>query len=361
MLRSRLLAACLAATLLAAACADDDATAPEANATDDPAASTDEDQAAATTTTSTTTTTEAPRPAVSAGCEADDPVPPGETRVELSSQERDWWYLRHVPPAHDGRRPVPLVVSFHGYSEGAEVHALHTALGLHGEDHGYVAVFPQGQGEVPRWDTQGGSRDVEYVGDLLDDLEQALCLDLDRIHVTGLSNGAAMASRVACAHADRVASAAPVAGVRGAVSCPRPVPIVSFHGTADEFVPWEGGVGEAAADLPAPDGSGLTLGELEADDDISGRPPIFAQMSAWAMANGCEEEPAEERIAHDVAHLVWDCPDEGAVELYRVDGGGHTWPGSEFSISIEPVVGPTTTSIWATEVMWEFFTRHPMP
>ena len=41
-----------------------------------------------------------------------------------------------------------------------------------------------------------------------------------------------------------------------------------------------------------------------------------------------------------------------------MEGGGHSWPGSEFSQAIENVVGPTTTSIDANEVMWDFFQAH---
>jgi len=62
-------------------------------------------------------------------------------------------YIRHVPPAHDGETPIPLVVDFHGYSEGAQIHAQHSALGPFGDQEEFVTVTPQGLGEIPRWDT----------------------------------------------------------------------------------------------------------------------------------------------------------------------------------------------------------------
>jgi poly(3-hydroxybutyrate) depolymerase len=46
------------------------------------------------------------------------------------------------------------------------------------------------------------------------------------------------------------------------------------------------------------------------------------------------------------------------VVLYRIEGGGHTWPDSKFSRAIEAAVGPTTISINA-DVMWSFFQAHP--
>ncbi len=47
------------------------------------------------------------------------------------------------------------------------------------------------------------------------------------------------------------------------------------------------------------------------------------------------------------------------VELYRVAGGGHTWPGSAFDAAIGDVVGPVDLSVSANEVMWAFFQAHP--
>ena len=43
----------------------------------------------------------------------------------------------------------------------------------------------------------------------------------------------------------------------------------------------------------------------------------------------------------------------------RIEGGGHTWPGSEFLAGAGDLVGTTTFSIDANEVMWKFFQDHP--
>ena len=57
----------------------------------------------------------------------------------------------------------------------------------------------------------------------------------------------------------------------------------------------------------------------------------------------------------------YECPSNADVDFYRIDGAGHTWPGSEFSKQLEAVIGPTTFSISANEIMWEFFAAHPLP
>ncbi len=47
-----------------------------------------------------------------------------------------------------------------------------------------------------------------------------------------------------------------------------------------------------------------------------------------------------------------------AVELYKILGGEHAWPGGE-AVSAE--VGEPTTEPDATALIWEFFSAHPMP
>jgi polyhydroxybutyrate depolymerase len=340
--------------LLAAGCASGD---------DDNTASATNPSAAA----STTTTVVKPayvRPAPSDGCgTAAAKVAPGEQRVDTTSGGAPRWYIRHVPPKYDGTTPLPVVIDIHGYAEGAVVHTKMSALGPFGDSHDFVTISPQGSGTaVALWNTDLQSPDVKYIGDLLDELDRTLCVDTNRVFVAGLSNGAFMTSAVACAYADRIAAAAPVAGIRDIDGCTpkRAVPVVAFHGTADPFVSYDGGLGPKALALPAPDGSGKTLGQSGAASQTKG-PTIPEITTAWAQRNDCAAiAPSAQRIAADVVRFRWDCPPGADVELYRVDGGGHSWPGSSFSKAIESVVGPTTTSIDADAVMWKFFQAHPL-
>jgi polyhydroxybutyrate depolymerase len=257
---------------------------------------------------------------------------------------------------------LPLVLDIHGYAEGAAIHARMSELGALGDTKGFVTITPHGLGAIPRWGTALDGADVTFVGELLDEVGRDLCVDERRVYVTGLSNGAFMTSALACKYADRIAAAAPVAGIREIEGCDpsRPVPVVAFHGTEDGFVSYDGGLGEDALDLPAPDGSGRTLRDLGAGEaeEASG-PSVPEIVAGWAERNGCEGEPEERPVADDVTLIAHPCP-VAPVRLYRVTGGGHSWPGSEFSRQIENVVGTTTFSISANDVMWEFFSAHPL-
>jgi len=52
------------------------------------------------------------------------------------------------------------------------------------------------------------------------------------------------------------------------------------------------------------------------------------------------------------------CRDGSEVVLVTIEGGGHTWPGSA---PRGRFLGVATANVSASDVMWEFFARHPMP
>ena len=270
-------------------------------------------------------------PARSAGC-GTSTASPGRTDGSLLSGGVDRSYIRYVPPAHDGRKPVPLVLAFHGLAEGSAIHVQHTEYIPLAEEEGFAVVFPQGLGTVPAWNTGLASADVAMVGDLLDQLEAELCIDTNRIYASGLSLGGFMTSSLACVYGDRIAAFAPVAGIRNPTGCSpaRPVPMLTFHGTADTWVPFG---------------------------------PIPGTVDAWASRNGCAS-PTEEFVAADevvdIYRITYACR-TAPVVFYRIVEGGHSWPGSEFSRLIEAAVGYTTFEIRATDLIWEFFEQHPLP
>jgi polyhydroxybutyrate depolymerase len=186
-------------------------------------------------------------------------------------------------------------------------------------------------------------------------LGQELCLDERRVYATGLSYGAFMTSLVTCALADRFAAVAPVAGIRLTDPCSqsRDVPIVTFHGTDDQIGLFNGGFGS----LPF---GATTSAAAPAAADLNG-PGTPAYVAGWAARNGCDPTPTDTQTSEEVIHRVYDCPVGADVEFYIVLGGGHTWPGSEFSRVIEPIVGHTTFDIHASEVAWAFFEQFQLP
>jgi len=72
--------------------------------------------------------------------------------------------------------------------------------------------------------------------------------------------------------------------------------------------------------------------------------------------------PTTRRPVGDVVSLDrYDCPEGDEVELYLVEGGGHSWPGSRRHRAQEATIGMTTMVIDATQLIWTFFDQHAAP
>lgn len=252
-------------------------------------------------------------------------------------------YLLYVPATYDAATATPLVLSFHGAALWPASQRKTSGWNEIADREGILVVYPAGHG-VPRvW--HGGpaarGRDVRYVRALLDSLAREFNVDATRIYADGLSNGARMAMTLTCELPGRIAAVGLVAGAFDVPwsACPdtTPVPAVAFHGTDDALVPYRGGESWVA---PAP------------------FPPIEAWMARWAERNRCGGS-RRETVAADVVRTEWtECA--APVQLYSVEGGGHTWPGLDDPLP-EFLAGRTTRSIDATEIIWRFFRANPLP
>ncbi len=283
-----------------------------------------------------------------------------EATVPFDAANLSGTYIRHIPPAYDGEHPLPIVFDLHGWSQPAPIQVLMSDLPAYGDAHRFITITPEVTRAVALWDIALDSPDTQWLTALLNEAEATLCIDTNRVFFTGMSYGATMTSSVVCAQSDRVAAAAPVAGINNFEGCSfdRAVPVVAFHGTDDQYLAYDGGFGPAVAGLPTPDGEG-TLGDesVVLSLDAESVPEMTA---SWAVRNGCSPGSTQSPVTADVTLLTWDCPKGADALLYRVDGGGHAWPGSEFSASIVDFVGHTTMAISATDIMWRFFRSHPL-
>ncbi|HWJ97949.1 MAG TPA: PHB depolymerase family esterase [Acidimicrobiales bacterium] len=304
-------------------------------------------------------------PAVpSAGC--GESVQQPVTKEKQFLDDSDRWFLLTTPDELDQDTPLPMVLDFHGLAEGADVHAQMTLLPEYGQEHGFLVVSPHGTGSPVRWAVDPdveANEDLQYTQDLLDQVEAEQCVDLSRIYATGLSNGAFMSSVLACTMADRFAAVAPVAGLIRPESCDpsRPVPVLAFHGTADPILLFNGGVGDRLNNVLGGGGAADSADEKpvpEADLDGPGYP---AAAQEWATGNGCTGKPIDDDLSDTVIERTWDCPADAVVEFLIVEGGGHTWPGSEFSNQLADIMGPTDMATNANDLIWDFFQRFQLP
>jgi len=83
-------------------------------------------------------------------------------------------------------------------------------------------------------------------------------------------------------------------------------------------------------------------------------------IASWAIHDGCAAAPRVDRVAAHVTSRVWSgCADGTGVAFYRIDGGGHTWPGSFDVRGFSHALGPVNDEIDAADVMLAFLRRPP--
>jgi polyhydroxybutyrate depolymerase len=88
-------------------------------------------------------------------------------------------------------------------------------------------------------------------------------------------------------------------------------------------------------------------------------------MAVWAERDGCGTDAEQAPVQGDVSVLRFPCPDGVDVELYVVQGGGHTWPGATTNPPNEILASAVrdfgkTSEVSANRLMWRFFAAHPL-
>jgi polyhydroxybutyrate depolymerase len=206
---------------------------------------------------------------------------PGDHQRSLEFGGRARKYLVHVPTHHDASKPAPVVLALHGGGTNAKTMVRFCGLNETADRGGFLAVYPSGTGRDPNLLTWNAGSccayamreqvdDVGFIRALLDDLAGVAKLDACRVFATGMSNGGMLAYRLAAEVSDRIAAIASISGPMGTDACrpTRPVSILHFHGTADEFAPYAGGRGR----------NSFTQSEFRSVD---------FSVRCWIEANGC--------------------------------------------------------------------------
>ncbi|MFO0968317.1 MAG: PHB depolymerase family esterase [Gemmataceae bacterium] len=284
-------------------------------------------------------------------------LPAGTQPFELRHGGRTRGYLLHVPPSHQNS-PSPLVLALHGATSNARLMEKFCGLSAKADAAGFLVAYPSGTGALPNvltWNAgaccgyaaQHQVDDVGFIAALLDDVAGRVAIDPRRIYATGMSNGAQMVFRLAGEMAERFAAVATVAGALGLprVAPTRPISLMHFHGTEDEFTPFAGGRGARS---------------VYGADFLS----VDATIGAWVEANGCPPEPRVElfpdRVGDGTAIVrkVYG-PGRGGVEvrLVVIEGGGHTWPGRP---PLPLALGKSTGNVQANDWIWEFFEKRSL-
>jgi len=267
-------------------------------------------------------------------------------RVRVDGDSRT--YFLFVPEAPSPSAGRPLVYVLHGGGGTARGMARSVDDELHAlaETEGALIVYPQaidrswdfGEGVVSERMDQRRD-DLKFLTGLASVIERRHKINRQRIYATGISRGGQASYFLACKSPGFLAAIAPLTmplpefledDCRAA---PR-IPILVMNGTADPLVPYNGGP--------------ITVGRKDRGDVLS----TAETMRLFRRKNGCGSRSTNRTIG-GVDVIAWQNCRERTI-LYRVNGGGHTWPGGQQYLPVR-VVGTVNRDISATAEIWKFF------
>ena len=281
-------------------------------------------------------------------------------------------YDLHMPSILQTVQSYPLVICIHGYTHDGRQMADLTApngdsahpdsLNSLADEAGFAVVYPYGTkiGALPGrcWNAGGGVEgyapvgdparrknvdDVQFFRDLLEDLRTTLSNELPEVYLLGISNGGAMAQRLATECPGLWKAVATVAGCNqysaaAKILPQKPIPVLHVHGDKDTVWPYHGGEVKP-------------FGLMASVQDSVG---------FWVKANSAtlveERELLPIQDTDPTRIRVQRYEGQADVELHSVLGGGHAWPGGYQFLS-KRVIGTVSHQFQAHRLAWDFFQR----
>ncbi|HAP69736.1 MAG TPA: hypothetical protein DCR04_08430 [Flavobacteriales bacterium] len=258
-------------------------------------------------------------------------------------------YRLYVPNVYDATEAVPLVFNLHGYTSEAFEQEVYGDFRPIADTANFILVHPNGtldNSGTRFWNAFGSPLetvdDIGFLSALIDTIASDYNVDLNRVYSTGMSNGGFMSYTLACQLSNRIAAIASVTGTMvtsnlNACNAQHPMPVMQIHGTVDPTVPYNG--------------------------NAQGFVAVEDLVDYWVAFNNCNPTAVETAVP-DVDMTDGCTADrfvysggnaESSVELYRINGGAHTWPGTNPFFS---TLGVTNQDFSASVEIWRFFSQY---
>jgi len=270
-------------------------------------------------------------------------------------------YRVHIPTDYNPLEPAPLVVVIHGAFDTAKGMEKFSGFSDLADRENFIVMYPNGigiLGFLQHWNAghccgkaaSDNVDDVGFVAAAIEELRARLNIDPDRIYMVGFSNGGMLAYRFAAEKGDLLAAVAPLAasiGGRPSREAPewhipdpvRPLSVISFHGLADDDVPYKGGVS-------------LHRGGTRTYW------PVEESIEFWVQRDDCNPRPATTNLNNGRVQVKsWGvCREDTEVVLYLIENWGHVWPGKFFTADLAE--DDPLKNFDAAEIIWDFFRSH---
>ena len=274
---------------------------------------------------------EPPHAPGSAGCQNASPIAVGSERASLEHGGQTRSYIVYVPSGLARGAPTVLVLDFHGNGGSAAQQQSSSGWQALADRERFIVVYPEGIAGA--WNVgnccgvpfETNVDDVGFARAIVAQVMNDACIDPAHVYATGLSNGAGLCHRLACAAADVFAAIAAASAdlVTDPCTPARPISELSVRGEADFLVAYEGGnVGSTGWYSPGAKGT----------------------LELWKEIDGCTG-PAEVQLEY--CETYTQCRDGVEIALCSLPGVGHILYDNRLGFDVP-------------EAAWAMFQRQPL-
>ena len=254
-------------------------------------------------------------------------------------------YIIYKPTVANSKG-LPLMIVLHGGLGNAGYMQRTSGMDEVAESGRFLVAYPNGiklrfgiknrrtwnGGSCCGWAAKQNVDDVHFIEKMIEDIQSKYAIDKRRIYVTGMSNGAMMAYRLACEIPDQIAAIVPVSGTLAVDNCgaAKDVAIMHIHGTEDENVPIDGGIGTMSV------------------AKVSHR-SVSETIKLMTQPRRCQA-PEVQTEKGEIQMSTYSCTNGAPVVLVLIKGGGHVWPGGYGERNKDS----TSHNFSASKRAWEF-------
>ena len=211
--------------------------------------------------------------------------------------------LLHLPNNFDSTQTYPVVIAFHG--NGGQNNSWFNQLSQFVDIGEFIGVYPQGYLNSWNLGAEASTADeVYFFNQIMAKLETYSFFDTSKVYGIGVSNGSALINKLAIETSYFSAIAALASQlIVGTVpnSSTAPVAVYQMCGTADNIIPYEGGMSVVGHHFLSASNSALS----------------------WANAFNCMTEPIVEMLGEDEILIYTDCESEKEIRFHSVNNAGH--------------------------------------
>lgn len=278
--------------------------------------------------------------------------------AQFRFQNVDRNYLLYSPASYSEQTPSALIVVLHGGHGDAGKTADRTGFKPLADQEGFLVLYPEAAEK--HWNdgrktTASNIDDVAFINALIDHVAKQRQIDKQRVYVTGLSNGGMMTQRLACESPQRFSAFASVianlpVSMKAVCKPGQPVSMMLINGTDDPLMPYAGGEIRKGRRI----GLGGTV--VSVQETVRFWADNSHCQGSGDVANLPDKDTSDDTRINKTRFT--DCYRGSEVVFYSVEGGGHTWPGSNIKPLLRRISGNVSRDMNASEVIWNFFQRH---